>query len=676
MKDKAQFINRELSWLGFNESILKEAQNAEVPLIERMRFLGIYSNNLDEFYKVRVASLRRAARFNKKKPDEMGFRAEETMLAIEKKVVELQEEFETTFSDIRRELSSKKIFVVNNKEIIAEHKPFLHQFFLSEIKPFLVPVILDERLPFPQLDDAGLYLAVQWKPVGESKRVQFALIEITHRLNRFVKLPTLQGKNYVMFIEDVIRYFLKELLVPRAIGEIKAFAIRSTRDAELDIDDDVSQSFIEKMTKSLVQRKKGQYVRLNYDADIPKEFLQFIVRKMNIKDETNITAGGRYHRRRDYMNFPDFEKKELRYPALQPLQHERLRSSLGIFNSIAQKDILLQFPYHSFHNVIDLLREAALDPNVRTIRITLYRVAEYSQIINALIQAAQNGKRVMAVVELQARFDEKHNIEITNALVRAGVRVIPGVPSLKVHCKLIHISRKEGNTTARYNYIGTGNFHEQTARIYSDFGLLTADNEIGSEVRKVFDLFANNFNRATHRHLILSPFSTRRKFAELIQFEIENADKGLPAWIILKMNNLVDAGMIRKLYDASEAGVKIKLIIRGVCSLVPGKNGLSENIEVVRVVGRYLEHSRVFVFAHGGESRYYISSADWMTRNIEHRIEVSVPVHDADLQREIKRMLDIQLASPNSARLKGLHPQIAQRNSLVLPPLKSITKKR
>lgn len=676
MKDKSQFVNRELSWLEFNESILEKAKNVEVPLIERMRFLGIYSNNLDEFYKVRVASLRRYARFNKRKPDEMGFRAEETMVAIEKKVVLLQEKFETTFSTIIKELSANKIFVINNKEIRAEHKTFLHQFFLTEIKPFLVPVLLDERLPFPQLDDAGLYLAVQWKSSGSTKRVQYALIEITHRLNRFVCLPALQGKNYVMFIEDIIRYFLKELFAPTIIGEIKAFAIRSTRDAELDIDDDVSQSFIEKMTKSLVQRKKGQYVRLNYDAEIPKDFLQFIVRKMNIKDETNITAGGRYHRRRDYMTFPDFGKKELRYPLLQPLQHKQIKSEQGIFDTIARKDILLQFPYHSFHNVIDLLREAALDPNVRTIRITLYRVAEYSQIINALIQSAQNGKRVMAVVELQARFDEKHNIEITNALVRAGVRVIPGVPSLKVHCKLIHISRKEGNTTARYNYIGTGNFHEQTARVYSDLGLLTTDHEIGAEVRKVFDLFANNFNRATHRHLILSPFSTRRKYTELIQFEIENAEKGIPAWIILKMNNLVDAGMIRKLYEASEAGVKIKLIIRGVCSLVPGKKGLSENIDVVRVVGRFLEHSRVFVFAHGGDARYYISSADWMTRNIEHRIEVSVPVYDTDLQREIKRMLDIQLASPQSAKLRGLHPQMAQRDTLLSLPIKKINRKK
>lgn len=676
MKDKAQFINRELSWLDFNESILKEAQNAGVPLIERMRFLGIYSNNLDEFYKVRVASLRRAARFNKKKPDVMGFRAEETMLEIEKKVVRLQEEFESTFSAIIKELQSQKIFVINNKEVKAEHKSFLHQFFLTEIKPFLVPVILEERLPFPQLDDAGLYLAVQWKSVNEAKKMRYALIEITHRLNRFVSLPEVQGKNYVMFIEDIIRYFLHELFFPTEFSEIKAFAIRSTRDAELDIDDDVSQSFIEKMTKSLAQRKKGQYVRLNYDADIPKDFLQFIVRKMNIRDETNIMPGGRYHRRRDYMNFPDFGKRDLRYPNLPPLQHNRLLKSQGLFDTIAQKDILLQFPYHSFHNVIDLLREAALDPNVRTIRITLYRVAEYSQIINALIQAAQNGKRVMAVVELQARFDEKHNIEITNALVRAGVRVIPGVPALKVHCKLIHISRKEGNTTVRYNYIGTGNFHEQTARIYSDLGLLTADNEIGTEVRKVFDLFANNFNRATHRHLILSPFSTRRKFNELIQFEIENAEKGMPAWIILKMNNLVDAGMIRKLYEASEAGVKIKLIIRGVCSLIPEKKGLSENIDVVRVVGRYLEHSRVFVFAHGGEARYYLSSADWMTRNIEHRIEVSVPVYDSDLQREIKRMLDLQLAYPNSARLKGQHPQMAQRSCLDVSPVKSVRKKK
>jgi polyphosphate kinase len=405
------------------------------------------------------------------------------------------------------------------------------------------------------------------------------------------------------------------------------------------------------MSRSLNQRKKGQYVRLNYDKEIPKHFLDFILKKLKLKNNENAIPGGRYHNKKDLMSFPDFGRKDLCFTALTPIAHPDLKNAKSILEVVKTKDIILQYPYHSFTNLLDFLREAAIDPHVRTIRISIYRVAKQSQIINALVNAARNGKRVIAVVELAARFDEENNIEITRRLQEAGARVIPGVQGLKVHSKLIQISRKEGARTTRYSHIGTGNFHEKTAHIYSDTSLLTSNRDIGREVRKIFEFFESNYTRHIFRHLVVSPFNTRRKFMDLINNEIENASKKKEAWITLKMNNLVDSGMIKKLYEASRAGVKIKLIIRGICSLIPGVKGLSENIECISVVGRYLEHTRIIVFCNNKKPLYYLSSADWMTRNIDHRIEVATPIYDVKLQGEIQEFLDVQLRKDAKVRI-------------------------
>lgn len=642
-KNKEKYINREISWLSFNERVLKLAMDSSIPLIERVRFLGIFSNNLDEFYRVRVATLQRARKFSVKPIDQMDFNPADTLIAIHKRIVVLQEKYEEVFKQLTKALATQNIVLIDEKQVKKEHREFVENYFKNEVRPFLIPIILNQRTPLPPLNEKRLYLAVELIDKSSSKSPQYSLIELFGNLPRFIVLPPIGNKNYVMFLEDLVRYHLDKLFSIFKYDEAKAYAIKMTRDAELDLDDDLSKSLVDKMSRSLHQRKKGEYVRINYDGQMPQEFLQFIIKKTKAKHQDNLVSGGRYHNRSDLMKFPYFGKDDLVFEKAQPIPHPVLNSHKSIFQALDEQDVLLHFPYHSFSYIIQMLAEAAIDPTVKTIRICLYRVANNSQVINALINAARNGKRVVAVVEVQARFDEEHNITITNVLHEAGVRVIPGVQGLKVHSKLIQISRKVGNRTMRYVHIGSGNLNEKTATVYSDISLLTANKEVGREVRKLFQFFESNFQRNVHKQLIVSPFNTRRRIGELINNEIELVKKGKGGSITLKLNNLVDAGMINKLYDASRSGVKIQLIIRGICSLIPGVQGMSENIRVVSVLGRYLEHSRILVFGNAGKPLYYISSADWMTRNIDHRIEVTAPITDTKLKGELQQILDIQL---------------------------------
>ncbi|MDZ4823600.1 MAG: polyphosphate kinase 1 [Flavobacteriales bacterium] len=643
-KSHKQFINREISWLAFNERVLQEAQDKSVPLIERMRFLGIFSNNLDEFFKVRVATLRRAAKFGRGSLDPMDFDPAETLAQIHQRVVKQQLVFEKTFKALSQELARHDIHFVDETKLDAEQKTFVENYFEQNVRPYLVPLMLSSKVPFPDLKDNVIYLAIALGHKNEKSVSNHALIELSQILPRFIELPKRGNQHKVMFLDDVIRYRLRKVFGIFAFDQVHAYTIKITRDAELDVDDDLSKGLVEKMSRSLSQRKRGRYVRLNYDKDMPPSLLSFILQKTRIRDTENIIPGGRYHNKKDLMRFPDFGRKDLRYEPMEPLSHPDLKNKPVVMDAIAKRDVLLHYPYHSFTHIIDLLREAAIDPRVRTIRISIYRVAKNSQIVNALVNAAKNGKRVIAVVELQARFDEEDNIHWTQQLQEAGARVIPGVPGLKVHSKLILISRKEGTRTVRYSHIGSGNFHEKTARVYSDVSLLTANRDIGREVRKIFEFFESNYQRNVFRHLIVSPFSTRRKFTDLIHEEIKNAKKNRPAWITIKLNNLVDAGMIRKLYEASQAGVKVNLIIRGTCSLVPGEKGLSENIRVVSVVGRFLEHARIISFCNNGKPLFYISSGDWMLRNLDLRIEVTAPVNDERLKHELQDYLDMQLS--------------------------------
>jgi polyphosphate kinase len=650
-KKKREYTNREISWLSFNERVLQEAQDKEVPLIARMRYLGIFSNNLDEFFKVRVATLRRAISFSNKALDPMDFNPSETITEILECVFKLQEKFDKTFKQITLDLSKERIYFIDETKLQPSQKTFVEEYFENNVRPYLVPIMLNSKSVFPPLDDNSFYLAIELGYKSDKAHGAYALMEVPSTLPRFVEIPSADNKHYVMFIDDIIRYRLRKVFGIFSFDSAKAYTLKITRDAELDVDDDLSKGVVEKMSRSLNQRKKGQYVRLNYDKEIPSHFLDFVLKKLKLKNNENAIPGGRYHNKRDLMSFPDFGRADLCFEKQAPLQHPRFVGAKSILNVIKQQDVLLQYPYHSFTNLLDFLREAAIDPLVRTIRISIYRVAKQSQIINALVNAARNGKRVIAVIELAARFDEANNIEITRKLQEAGARVIPGVQGLKVHSKLIQISRKEGARTVRYSHIGTGNFHEKTAHVYSDTSLLTANREIGREVRKIFEFFESNYTRHVFRYLVVSPFNTRRKFTDLINAEILNASKKKEAWITLKMNNLVDEGMIKKLYDASCAGVKIKLIIRGICSLIPGIKGLSENIECISIVGRYLEHSRVMVFCNNKKPLYFISSADWMTRNIDHRIEVAAPILDPALQVEIQEFLDVQLRNDGKVRI-------------------------
>jgi polyphosphate kinase len=661
---KEEFINREISWLSFNERVLQEAKDPTVPLISRMRYLGIFSNNLDEFFKVRVATLQRARKMANRPIDPMDFEPAETLAEISRIVQEHQQEFDKVFQKLVKELARKKIFFINENELHAEQKNFCENYFEERVRPLLVPIMLSGKNMFPELRDDVIYLAIELGYKSKKNIAHYALIEVPKVLPRFVELPSEGDNRFVIFIDDIIRYRLRKVFGIFDYDIANAYTLKVTRDAELDMDDDISKSLVEKMSTGVHLRKKGQYVRLNYDQNMPPHFLEFILKKIRLKDIENVIAGGRYHNKKDLMSFPDFGNKELIFPPMPPLEHIDLKGKKSIIAEIAKKDILLHFPYHKFTHIVDLLREAAIDPHVKTIRITIYRAAKDSGIVNALVNAARNGKQVIVVVELQARFDEEHNIHLVNTLQEAGARVIPGVPGLKVHCKLILISRREAGRTVRYSHVGTGNFNEHTSRVYTDLSVLSCNREIGRELRRVFDFFENNFHRSVHRLLVLSPFSTRRKFNDLINNEIKNAQRGREAWIMIKLNNLVDASMIRKLYEASQEGVKIEMIIRGTCSLIPGIPGKSENIRVVSVVGRFLEHSRVIAFCNHGHHQVFISSADLMTRNLDFRVEVSLPILDPAVKHEILHFLKLQLSPQAKARIVDK----SQSNHYLKPP--------
>ena len=644
---KFTHINREISWLSFNERVLQEAEDNRNPLIERMRFLGIFSNNLDEFFRVRVASLRRVAAL-KKRPETDPVDDPDTVLdQIHDIVLRQQDKFEEAYEALESDMATAGIHILDQTELSPEQEDFVTEYFRSQVRPRLVPIMLSGRAKFPQLKDSVIYFAVRLE--DHAGKVHYGLMEIPDSLPRFLELPAPEGQHHVMFVDDVIRFRLKRLFALFNTAQAEAYTLKITRDAELDIDDDISKSLVEKMSKSIARRKKGEYVRFVYDETIPERFLNFLMIQTGM-EAGEMIPGGRYHNKRDLMNFPDFGSKELCFPPQPPVPHPDLKGKTSIIREIKKRDVLLNYPYQTFEHVVDLLREAAIDPKVRRIRINLYRVAKDSSVMNALINAAKNGKKVTVVIELQARFDERNNIKWSNNLQDNGIKVIFGVSGLKVHSKLILISLRDKKSAYRVAHVGTGNFHEKTARIYSDTSLLTCDRRITNEVKKVFDFFESNYLRPTYRHLVVSPYGTRRKFTALINAEIRAAKAGEKSWITLKLNNLVDLGMIRKLYEASCAGVRVRLIVRGVCSLVPGVAGQSENITVISIVGRYLEHSRIFVFCNGGDPLYYLSSADWMTRNIDHRIEVTAPVYDLRVQSELTEYLNAQFKDNVKAR--------------------------
>lgn len=639
--------NRELSWLAFNDRVLQEAMDENNPLIERVRFMGIFSNNRDEFFRVRVASVSRMLELGKKARSKMYNDPQELLQQISNKVVQQETRFLKTYKALSTSLGQAGVHLLDNKSLSPEQMDFVLNHFKEKVRPALVPLMLTKSQA-PELTDKSSYLAVRME-MGEEE-LKYALIEIPSQiLDRFLVLPEENGQHYVMFLDDVIRLGLSQVFKIFPYTHIKAYAMRMTRDAELDIDEDIDESVLEKLSKSVNNRKKAQPVRFVHDKHMPEDLLNFLVKKLKLKG--NIIPSGRYHNLRDFMSFPDFGLKEHCYESWAPSRHPELTNKQSLLDVLSKKDIMLNYPFQTFSHTIDILREAAIDPAVQEIKINMYRVAANSNIVNALINASKNGKRVTAVIELRARFDEEHNIIISKKLQENGVRVIFGVEGLKVHCKLIVITRKRKNTVQYFAHVGTGNFHEKTARFYTDVSLWTSDNRISKEVYKVFDFFKANYKRGIYRNLIVSPFNVRRKFSDLIETEMKNARAGKEAYIIIKLNNLVDEEMIEKLYKASQAGVQIHLIIRGICCLVPGIEGVSENIKVVSILDRYLEHTRVLVFGNGGNELMYISSGDWMGRNLDRRVEVGAPIYDNEIKADIRKTLDFQLNDNQKARI-------------------------
>ena len=630
-----KYIDREKSWLAFNARVLQEAADDSVPLLDRLRFLGIFSNNLDEFFRVRFAAIRRLSLSGISGEKYLGgISAQELVKDITEIVILQQSESLRILSTIETKLESENIFIINEDQISIDQEIFLKDFFIQKLSPELVTIILNDLAEFPLLKDTSGYLAVKLI-MKLNNEIRYAIIEIPKTLNRFVVLPSDNEKQYVILIDDVIRHNLSSIFNIFAYESISAHMIKITRDAQLDIESDLSKSMIEKISTSVKDRRIGEPVRFIYDQLIDKDTLQFFLDKMNIVSTDSIIPGGRYHNRRDYMNFPNLGRFDLLYKTNDPLPIPGLSLEGSMLEKISKKDYLLNAPYQSFSYLTKFLREAALDPKVTSIKITLYRLAKNSQIISSLINAAKNGKKVTVQIELQARFDEASNISYAGQMQIEGIELIFGIKGLKVHSKICVIERIENDKIKRYGFISTGNFNESTAKVYTDVTLFTSHQHILKDITKIFDFFDVNYRVHRYKHLIVSPHYTRTRFYKMIDREILHALAGRKTFIKLKMNSLSDFKMIDKLYEASTAGVKIQLEVRGICSLIPGIPGMSENIEAISIVDNYLEHSRIYIFGNAGQPEVYISSADFMTRNLDDRVEVTCPIYDQEIKNEL-----------------------------------------
>lgn len=654
LKLPSRSINRELSWLSFNERVLQEAEDKKNPIIERMRFLGIFSNNRDEFYRVRVANITRVADLPGENKLGTGEDPKVVLDKILKLVLKQQVRFDKTYKKLLKEMQQDDIYFLNEDQITGDHISTVIDFFADKVRTALVPIIINKKEPFPFLKDAATYMFIKMynKKDQNKGKGEYAILEIpSDSFDRIIRLPNIWKKKFLIMVDDIIRYNLPQMFSVFNYDTIEAYNIKLTRDAELDIDEDISKSIVDKLSKSIRNRQAGEPVRFVYDSEMPDDMKAFIMDKLNLEKKDNLIPGGRYHNFKDFIAFPDIGEDKLRNESLPPLPNVDLEGSNSILDVIKKKDVMLFYPFQKFDYVIDVLRQAAIDPNVTTIKINIYRVASNSKIINALINAVKNGKDVTVLIELRARFDEKNNIGWSKALEEEGVKVSFGLAGLKVHSKLIMIKRKEGRSENTYVHIGTGNFHEKTARIYSDVSLLTSDRKITNEIEKVFEFIERPYLNKRFNNLIISPFNTRSKFLKLIDNEIKNSRKGKEAKIIIKLNNLNDPELINKLYEASCEGVIIQLIIRGICTLVPGVKDLSENIEVISIVDRFLEHIRLFYFHNSGEPMLYTGSADWLVRNLDKRVEVTTPIYDKSIKKQLIDFLELQLKDNVKARI-------------------------
>ena len=664
MSDKSYF-NRDLSWLSFNHRVLQEARDLRVPLYDRMKFLAIFSSNLEEFYRIRVAEWKRLMELTRKTKKELREDPLEVVKKINQTVKKHQGEFHDIFwKQIVKELEARNIHILNEKMLKKDQVEFVTKYFHEKVEPLIKPVMINHPKNTPEMDEKSIYLAVKLCDYDRPgpRTFEYALIEIPSRkISRFLILPEKNGHRYVMFLGDVIRLCINELYPDYEL--VEAYSIKLTRDAELVLEDEFSGSLLKKIKKGLNARSTGEPTRLLYDKSMPADFLGHLKRIFKI-GRLDIMAGERYHNFTDLMGFPKFDEKGILYDTVAPTKIPLLDSEASMFKALSKRDYLLHFPYHPYDYVIRFLNEAAEDPQVKAIKITLYRVASNSKIVEALVKAVQNGKTVTAFMELKARFDEESNIGYSKELESAGVKVLYSFPILKVHAKMICVERKEEDKLRRYIYLSTGNFHEQTARLYCDSALLTKDKYIGREVSYVFDILADTRVKREFKQLLVAPDHMRHDLHALIDQEIKFALKKRKAFIILKSNSLQDRDIIEKLYEASQEGVQIQLIIRGICCLIPGVKGQSENIKIISIVDRYLEHSRIYVFGNDGDPKVYLSSADIMERNLSRRFEVGFPINNPELKEEILDILKLQWKDNVKARIINKIQNNSKRKSV------------
>jgi polyphosphate kinase len=651
MGQEKLYIEKELSWLSFNERVLQEAADKSNPLIERMRFLGIYSNNLDEFYKVRFADLKRRILIGEEQGSPSTPR--HLLKKIQQRVLKSDQEFDALYNELLLEMARNQIFLINERQLSPNQQVWLRYYFKHQLRQHITPILLNHDTDLIEfLKDDYTYLAVEIIR-GEDKR--YALLEIpSDKVPRFVNLPaeSPRRRKPMILLDNILRYCLDEIFKGFFdYDTLNAYSMKMTRDAEYDLVTEMESSLLELMSSSLKQRLNAEPVRFVYQRDMPDEMVEMLRHKLSISNYDSVVPGGRYHNFKDFISFPNEGKSNLENRPLPQIRHIGFDGFRNGFDAIRNRDVLLYYPYHTFEHVLELLRQASFDPSVLAIKINIYRVAKNSRIMDAMIHAAYNGKKVTVVVELQARFDEEANIRWAKRLTEAGVHVIFSAPGLKIHAKLFLISRREGNEIVRYAHIGTGNFNEKTARIYTDYSLLTADARITNEVRRVFNFIENPYRPVSFDHLMVSPQNSRNMLYQLIDNEIANVQQGIPAGITLKINNLVDNGLVDRLYAASSAGVKVNLLVRGMCSLIPDLPGISENIRVISIVDRYLEHDRVYIFENGGDKKVYLSSADWMTRNIDYRIEVAVSILDPRLKERVLDIIAILFSDTVKARI-------------------------
>ncbi len=652
---KRKIIFRDISWLSFNARVLQEAADDTVPLRERIRFLGIFSNNLDEFFRVRVATLNRMVEFGSRSNMHLELAPQAILEEIQETVLEQQKEFDRIWNEILRELKKEKIHFVKETQLNKTQQRFVLDYFNEEIRSNIIPLMIESIQSFPVLSDKSIYLACKLSKKDKSIPQKFALVSVpARRFPRFIILPSKNNEKHIILLEDIIRFCLPNIFSFFGYDTFSSYIIKVTRDAEIDIDNDVSTSLIQKIEKGLKNRKKGKPVRFVFDKAIDPALLTYLVKRLNLYRKDNLIPGGRIHNFKDFINFPDsvFAQKKLRK---KPFIHPLLKNHNNITNLVMEKDVLLNFPYHSFESVIDLLREAAIDPDVTSIKLTCYRLADRSRIINTLTNAVRNGKLVTVVLELRARFDEEANLEWKEELEEAGARVLLGVPNMKVHAKICLIKKKVNNRTVHYGFVSTGNLNERTALVYGDTCLLTSDRNIMADVNRIFNYLEHPKSRAHMLHncktLLVSPNGMRKQLVQLISREIKAARAKKPASIILKLNSLSDEKLISKLYEAAKAGVEIRMVVRGIFCMLTENKKFKIPIQAISIVDEYLEHARVMIFHNGGKEKTFISSADWMVRNIDHRVEVSCPIFEKNIQQELKDILQIQLKDNIKARI-------------------------